>query len=295
MVHSNGTIRIRGNPRFLGPVTSHAVSMVGYPSYVVTGLSGWPVGGNNPSFEWIPTSEHPFALELGVPTIPLPTQTSDLKGDAQHSGLFLPVESDIELGRNAAGVATPGWLRYRNTSPAGSWAHTRISGIGNGILYCNDDVHLSGILDGELTIGSYRNIYIVDDVLYQGSSATGTPQAGCNDLLGLVAESNVIYADNTANQIDLRVNAVMMALNTSITAENYSSGLPRGTLTVWGGLIQKRRGPVGTTSGGVIDHGYQKDYHYDSRVTAWTPPGFPLTGQYQETAWTETWDATNPF
>ena len=294
MVHSNGTIRINGNPRFLGPVTSHANSMVGYSSYVVTGLSGWPVGGNNPSFEWIPTPEHPYALQLGIPTIPLPTQTSDLKGDAQAGGLYLPNASDIELGRDSAGVATPGWLRYRN-SPAGSWADTRISGIGNRILYCNNDVHLSGILDGELTIGSHQNIYIVDDVLYQGSSATGTPQAGCNDLLGLVAESNVIYADNTANRTDLRVDAVMMALNTSITAENYNTGSLRGTLTVWGGLIQKLRGPVGTSSGGAIQTGYRKDYHYDSRVTAWTPPGFPLTGQYQEVAWTETWDATNPF
>jgi hypothetical protein len=60
-------------------------------------------------------------------------------------------------------------------------------------------------------------------------------------------------------------------------------------------LIQKLRGPVGTSSGGAIQTGYRKDYHYDSRVTAWTPPGFPLTGQYQEVAWTETWDATNPF
>lgn len=287
MVHSNGTIRILGNPQFLGRVTSHASSMVGSPSYVVTGPSGWPVGGNNPSFAQ--------GFQLGVATIPLPTQTADLKGEAQTGGLFLPNASDIELGRNVVGAATPGWLRYRNTTPPGPWAEARVSGIGNGILYCNNDVQLSGVLDGELTLGSHQSIRIVDDVLYQGSNAAGAPPAGCNDLLGLVAENNVIYADNTANRTDLRVNAVMMALNTSITAENYNTGSPRGTLTVWGGLIQRLRGPVGTNSGGTIVTGYRKDYHYDPRVTARTPPGFPLTGQYQETAWTETWDATNPF
>ena len=46
--------------------------------------------------------------------------------------------------------------------------------------------------------------------------------------MGLVAERNIIYQNNTANQADLVVDAVMMALNTSITAENYNTGTPRG-------------------------------------------------------------------
>ncbi len=77
---------------------------------------------------------------------------------------------------------------------------------------------------------------------------------------------------------------------------NYDTRSVCGTLTIWGGLIQKYRGAVGTLdSGGHIQSGYAKDYHYDTRVTARTPPAFPLTGTYQEVAWSETWDASAPF
>jgi hypothetical protein len=287
-IHSNGTIKIYGNPQFLGAVTSHSDHMEGNGGYTVTGPGGWPVGGNNPTFAQ--------GFQLNVPTIALPTGTTDLKDAAQnHGGLYLANASTIELGRRADGTVSAGWLRYQNTSPPGAWGQAQISTLNSGVVYCNADTRVSGILDGELTIGSHRNIYIVDDIRYQASNATGTPNPGCNDLLGLVSEQNVIYAYNTANATDLRVDAVMMALNTSIEAESYDQYAPRGTLTVWGGLIQKYRGPVGQAQNGVITHGYLKDYHYDPRVTARTPPGFPLTGQYEEVAWTETWDAAYPF
>ncbi|MBA4378617.1 MAG: hypothetical protein C0395_08230 [Gemmatimonas sp.] len=135
----------------------------------------------------------------------------------------------------------------------------------------------------------------MDNITYQASNAQGEPPSNCDDLLGLVAERNVIFVDNVANQTDLIVNAVLMALGTSIQAENYTLGLPRGTLTIWGGLIQRVRGAVGQFRGTTIIHGYRKNYHYDPRVTGRVPPSYPLTGVYEETSWEETWDATNPF
>ena len=63
-----------------------------------------------------------------------------------------------------------------------------------------------------------------------------------------------------------------------------------GKLSVWGGLIQKYRGPVGRhTEAGNIYSGYAKDYHYDERVTSRTPPHFPMPGTYTEERWEETW------
>ncbi len=49
--------------------------MIGYQNYSVTAPSGWPVGGNNPIFDQ--------SFQLNVATIPLPTQTLDLKNQAQ--------------------------------------------------------------------------------------------------------------------------------------------------------------------------------------------------------------------
>jgi hypothetical protein len=83
--------------------------------------------------------------------------------------------------------------------------------------------------------------------------------------------------------------ATIMALGTSFTAENYTSGSPRGYLRVIGGIIQDRRGAVGTfnASTGAIVSGYEKDYVYDARLANNPPPAFPTTGRVQTLAWRE--------
>lgn len=289
-VHSNGTIHISGNPRFLSEVTSHSDHMIGSPNHNVFDADGWPVAGNNPQF-----SE---GFKLGIPIIPLPTETSNLKDAAQAGGLHLGAAMDIELGTRADGSTDFAWFRFKPTGGApAAWNEAKITALPTRVIYSEGDLYIKGILDGELTISSKGNIYIVDDLTYAGSDAAGTPNAGCNDLLGLVAEENIIFKDLGAVTNNLKVNAVMMALDTSITAENYGSGAPRGTLTIWGGLIQKYRGAVGQfdSGTGAILHGYAKNYHYDPRVTGRTPPEFPLRGDYTEIGWNETWDETPPF
>jgi hypothetical protein len=294
--HSNGTFHMLGTPTFQGLVSSASNHMIGYPNFWVTGPSGWPVGGNNPTFE--------EGFDLSVAQIPLPTQTLDLKVEAQTGGIYTAPEAELELGMRGThptnpGVAAAGWLRYRNfPSPAGDWTERQISGLGKSVFYCNNDLHVKAGLNGfsgELTVASNRNVRIEDDIRYAASNAQGAPNPGCKDLLGIVAGNNVIFEDNAANNNNLIVDAVLMALNTSITAENYDTRPVSGTLTIWGGLIQKFRGPVGTTWNAVIQTGYRKDYHYDTRVTGRTPPAFPLTGTYEESNWEETWDASNPF
>lgn len=290
-LHTNGTLNISGSPRFLGHVTSASDHMNGYRNYWVDDMNDWPVGGNNPVFA--------DGAELNAPEIPMPATTNDLRQQSQFGGVYIAPESELELGYvgvQGAGVSAPGWLRYRSRTPPNSdWTAVQISSLENAIFYCNNNLHVRGVLDGELTVVSHQNIRIVDDIRYQGSDAQGTPPSGCNDLLGLVAERNIVFADNAANRNNLVVNAVLMALDTSIQAENYTTGSPRGTLTIWGGLIQRFRGAVGQFSGNTIIHGYQKNYHYDPRVTGRVPPSFPLTGVYEETGWEESWDESYPF
>jgi len=289
-LHTNGSFNIYGTPQFLGKVTSASDHMTSFPDYRVENMSDWPVGGNDPYFA--------EGGELNLAPIPLPTETVDLKELSLFGGVYTDTKTDIELGVTGtdAGVETPGWLRYKDHSAGPSdWISVQIASLGNKVFYCNRNIFLKGVLDGELTISSRRNIKIKDDITYFDSDAQGTPLPGCDDLLGLVAENDIIFADNAANQNDLVVDGVLMALNTSIRAQNYDSGPPRGTLTIWGGLIQETRGPVGMFQGDSIVHGYQKNYHYDPRVTARTPPFFPQTGIYEEVAWEETWDDSNPF
>jgi len=289
-LHTNGTFHISGNPRFRGKVSSTSDHMVAYPGTPVHDMGDWPVGRNTPTFAQ--------GADLGAPLIEMPTTLPDLRGESRYGGIYSPVETDVELGVTGAVAATPapGWLRYRDHSdPTAPWTSVEISALTNRVFYSEGDVHVEGVLDGELTVASRRDVRIVDDITYESSDSHGTPPPGCDDLLGLVAERNVVFANNTANQNDLVINAVLMALDTSITAEDYYLGSPRGTLTIWGGLIQKYRGAVGQFRYGRIVHGYQKDYHYDSRVTGRAPPTFPSTGVYEKTVWEETWDDTDPF
>ena len=153
-----------------------------------------------------------------------------------------------------------------------------------------------GVLDGRLTISSKKNIWLADDITYLASGTRGKPLPGCNDLLGLVAEKDIIIPYDPPRTDDLVVDAVLMALDTSIYAERYYNLDRRGDLTIHGGMIQKYRGPVSLFGllGNLIS-GYHKDYHYDERVTGYSPPGFPLTGIYQETVWAESWDTSSPF
>jgi hypothetical protein len=289
-LHTNGTLHIAGSPQFLDLVTSASDHMLGYPSDWINDPSDWPSGGNNPHFA------HGF--ELNTPQIPLPTQTLDLRQEAIAGGLYLAPESELELGVMGTPnpIVAPGWLRCRNLPPPnGAWTSVRIASLANKVVYCNGNLHIKGVLDGELTVASGRDVRIEDNVTYLASNAQGVPLPGCDDLLGIVAGNNVVFVNNLPNQDNLIIDGVLMALNTSVTAENYGTPPPRGTLTIHGGLIQKYRGAVGTFSGTTLLSGYRKDYHYDQRVTARTPPAFPLTGVYEEVAWSETWDDAYPF
>lgn len=289
LIHSNGVIRIRGNPQFLGRVTSAQDYMIGSVNFVVTSPAGWPVGGNNPYF-----SE---SFELSVDSIPLPSSTNDLRNAAlTEGGIYTPFATTIELGKRASDVAAPGWLRYRNTAIPLVWLERQISTLEKAVFYSDGEIQVSGVLDGELTVSSANDVVIIDDLLYAASDTTGRPLPGCNDLMGIVAEEDIVFANIAPQTDNLKINSVLMALNTSIAAEDYAVRDTCGTLTIWGGLIQQRRGAVGTINGsGDILTGYIKDYHYDPRVTARTPPEFPLTGVYENVAWAETWDVSDPF
>jgi hypothetical protein len=84
---------------------------------------------------------------------------------------------------------------------------------------------------------------------------------------------------------NLRIDASIMALNTSFMLTNWWVGPAKGTLTVFGGIIQKERGPVGTFSGTTKVSGYSKNYQYDTRLLNSPPPFVPTTGDYITLSW----------
>ena len=170
-----------------------------------------------------------------------------------------------------------------------------------GVIDVVGTVAISGQLTGRATLHATANIVYVDDLIYS------IPPGGaeCMDILGIVADSNVVIADNgifTPQDVNLTagvnyrslddtpdawLNVVVMTLNTSFTVQNFNagptsaqpcSGTPRGRgcLNLVGGLIQNARGPVGTGAG----YGYLKRYSYDRCAATDPPPYFPTTGRF---------------
>lgn len=178
-----------------------------------------------------------------------------------------------------------------------------------GVIAFTGNAGVSGTVRGRVTLYDHSGSFVLlDDLRYADDPALGV----CADILGLLADDNVVVADNSINTPqdintssgtlykslddtqDMYVQAVIMALNTSFTVENYTTGPTsalscqgstdgRGCLYVTGGIIQQDRGPVGLSSG----QGYVKRYAYDRCAALHPPPYFPTTGRFTDNRYFE--------
>jgi hypothetical protein len=264
-MHSQSTLNISGSPVFMGKVTTKS--------------------GTNPKKS---SAKFLGGYQSGV-DIPLPADLSSVTAAATSGGkvysagdLWITLKGDSVLWK---------------TSATGTVTRTTISAYApNGVInVSNGNLYLQGTFSGRATIcatgtSPKGNVYIEDNVLYQ-NNPTSDPTV--TNMLGIVAQNNIIVSDNVANGTDCEIDAALFCLNGGMTAQNYnrstgtSPPVLRGRLTLLGGITQYQRGAVGTSSGGTIATGYLKNYKYDERLGISFPPFFPLTGKYQIISWLE--------
>lgn len=275
-VHVNGDIRIDGDPWFGG---------------FVRAAGGMTIkAGSNPTFV--------RGYELHVDPVELPSRAyvfATLKAAAeQPGGLVLPALGNKTYYEVTLGDPSPGYLRYQgykdNGQPVGFGAVVDISTL-NGAMWVEEDMYISGVLDGELTIGVDGTIHITDDVLYADSTPGGGPNPGCDDMLGLIAaghpKGDVIIDYTVPNQNDCEIHAVMMALQKTIEAEDYQHHPLRGDLIIYGGMLADYAIHIAEYRDGEATSGYVRDYHYDPRVVTLPPPFFPFAGSFSIVSWEE--------
>lgn len=173
-----------------------------------------------------------------------------------------------------------------------------------GVIYADGNIGLSGVLNGRITMYVRGTVVLLDDVRYAND-----PVMGCHDMLGLIADDDVVIADNAINtpqmvangvwqamddSPDFYLHGVMMALGTSFRAENHDraptdatgcdgTANGRGCIYLSGGIIQDSRGPVGQSNG----TGFAKRYSYDHCAVVNPPPHFPTTGRLQDNRYIE--------
>ncbi|NOY77760.1 MAG: DUF4900 domain-containing protein [Calditrichaeota bacterium] len=292
-LHSNDQISIQGSPIFLGKVTSSYSSFYEGSPYDPTFKKGYQLGVPQVTF---PTFQDVNDNYWAVNNDPPP-----LIIDARFSK-----HSSIQF--NADGTITYNVWHWSGGNKIYD-IHNATANLSdlNGAIFVQGDVQLKGTVNGQVTVVATDDINITDDLLYADANAQGEPNPGCDDVLGLISSKNIIVANTAANRDNVVIDAAILALGNSFTVEDYDSGYFRGTLTVWGSLSQKVRGPVGTFGGSggggrggmggggmggggggsSSQTGYLKDYHYDTRFESLVPPYYPTTGAYEVTSWKE--------
>ncbi len=246
-IHTNGQYNIWGSPAYNGPV-SQVSSTVNY------GQGGPP--SDNPNFQ------NGFTPNASAITFPTDLVTSVQNGAAQAQGLSLTGATTVVLVSNGT---------MNVTNSAKNWNNKSMAIPSNGALYVNNgDVTVQGTLKGQLTIATNQNVWINGNVRYNTDPRT-TPTS--NDLLGLVANTNVTVTQSAPN--DLEIDAYVVALNGAFQLENFSTGGFQGDMVQFGGLMNQYCGPTGVMNAqGVIIDGYNQLQYYDTRLQNTAPPFF---------------------
>jgi type II secretory pathway pseudopilin PulG len=253
-VHTNSNFNISGDPIFDGPVSSHG-DFINY-------MNGGPPA-DNPDFRQ--------GIQLGVDQKPTNRLNANRLKTAAGSGAGMTLTGDTTVA-----LVSDGTMNVTNSNEG--WDNQNMLIPGNGALFVEGgDLTISGTLKGKLTAGSSDNVVISDNLLYE----TDPTVAPSNDMLALISETNVIVSSDAPH--DVSIFGTVIATEGSFIVENWSQGPAKGTLTVYGGIIQIERGPVGTFNPRTNRRvsGYEKDYHYDQRFWYDPPNWVPTTGDYE--------------
>ncbi|KAA3600062.1 MAG: T9SS C-terminal target domain-containing protein [Calditrichaeota bacterium] len=245
--------------------------------------------------------------------------SNDFIFDAQNGGLFL--SSDSIFTQRVVFDTTEIILQWAlqidldQLGPNGTWETINIYPYPqNGAFLIEGDVYVSGVINGDLTLGATGNIFIDNDLKYECSDSTGLILSqNCDDKLGLVSEKNILletrhiatnkgyswinidslYAHNN-HQEGVIINAAIIAFGESFKV--FTADFPRfegspfpilgnhGKLHLLGTIAQKRRGILNSeTSGGYGGEkfssgltGPQRVLIYDARFATSPPQNFPV-------------------
>lgn len=205
------------------------------------------------------------------------------RAQTSHSGLLLEGNTRIRIEGH----------RVRITNARRGWNNRRVTLQPNQLIYVADATSGTsstrpgivevdgGTLDGRMTIVSDGDIRINNHLRYAQDPRNDDPEAGIfsQDALGLISRDNVWVTQDAPN--NLEIFAAIMATGRKADSEgsfgvlNFASGPPRGTLMIYGSLVQDVRGPVGTFNNWGSVSGFDKNYRFDRRFRTSAPPYYP--------------------
>lgn len=285
--HTQQTLNTLGSPVFTAKVTTKdGINSVG---------NKWGFGAADPQF--LGGYETPV-------DIPFTLNTSKLDNAANYAGKLFqdpsgdPLDVRLEFVDDGSSIGKVKWSTKKTSSS--TWSTPILADMDtlapNGVIW-NDkgNLYLSGTVNGKYTVGtakdgnSYGYVYLEDDIIYrkdplQFNNGTTSTNPDCDDMLGVVAEKQVVVKNNAANQSDINIHASLFNYDGGITVESLNSSSPNmGIMRIHGGLIENEAQTTGYTTGA----GYNQVIKFDRRFQTSTPPYFPATEQYEIVSWFE--------
>jgi len=286
-VHSNDNLTVSGSPVFLQKVTTAK-------GFIPPLGQSQKIGGTTYTNQAI--FKNPPQPETGVAPITFPSDLSDLAAASTPANGGKTYASDIWVTLDARTSANGDGVALIRATQTGPVIDTVRLGDPNfdGVILTTGVAYVQGTLDGKLTIASYssssatkNNIVIEGDITYESDPRQGPS----DDVLGLVANNNVIVADDVPAGQNRIIQASIFARTGSFTADNYQSRPVEGELQILGSIVQNTRGAVGTFSGSTnaLKSGFHKNYMYDDRLSdlSFRPPHY--VGFYSKTSAISQW------
>jgi hypothetical protein len=310
-VHTNGYFSVMGHPKFTKRVTSSNVASFdgshnpsSYDPYYNTRTGAYNQGRTSTTdrtkfyhYDSSYTTDSMQALN-GSPSFSFQGLVAPYDLGAHTDMAYIETQATVRIPAsgsisanvttvfNSDGSVTISYPGDTGRSPKWSAFNQTYTLDEKSILYIDTasgyGVTTHGTVKGRVTLAATQFVNIDDNLVYSDKNA---------DVLGIVANaSNVTSGSSitrTAIQVttdpytakDIEIDATMYCPNGSFGVDDYDRGYPRGTLSIYGGIIQVRRGPVGTSSGGRVATGYAKNYVFDPQLIQSPPPTYPVTGK----------------
>lgn len=123
-------------------------------------------------------------------------------------------------------------------------------------------------MSGRIAFIADQNIYFTNHVRLSRNPAV---YPDSRDLLGLIAATNAVVTTNAPNNLEIFAHIICKDGGFGVAEYNNSRLGSRGTLTVYGGVVNLILNPVGTSEG----LGYRRNYSFDVRLKNHTPPRYP--------------------
>jgi hypothetical protein len=181
--------------------------------------------------------------------------------------------------------------------------------------HCLGNAFVEGTVDGQVTLATDNNIYLVaptsDD---NGSMTVGAASLVGGDVMGLAASKFILVNHDTSGGPDNfgpsgctstgpsacpesyapivtspTIDAVIFTVNDALGTSDFWQGSVMGNMTINGAIVSNFMDVEGEFSGSSLVHGYNEIYNWDSRLAHLTPPYFipPNESQWAEVTYSE--------